>query len=90
MIMDAFYAHRVEMIERAFLPEIASLYRSDLLKVLRDDTTLKFSEKEAIRIYADLALQASEARFKAWSTQGSHQRRAKATLWQRFRAWAGR
>ncbi len=89
MIMDYFYAHRVEMIERSS-PEIASLYRSDLLKVLRDDTTLKFSEKEAIRIYADLALQASEARFKAWSTQGSHQRRAKATLWQRFRAWAGR
>ncbi len=82
MIMDAFYAHRVDMIERS-LPAIASLYHSNLLKIIRDDTTLKYSEKQAIRIYADLALQSARGRYP----QESPQQAVKPTLWQRFRAW---
>ena len=85
MIMDAFYAHRVNMIERS-LPAIASLYHSNLLKIIRDDTTLNYSEKQAIRIYADLALQSALDRYP----QGSPQQAVKPTLWQRFRAWAVR
>lgn len=83
MIMNAFYAHRVDMIERA-LPEIASLYHSNLLIVLRNDFDLKYSEKQAIRIYADLALQSARGRFPP----GSPQQAVKPTLWQRFKAWA--
>ena len=83
MIMDAFYAHRVNMIERS-LPAIASLYHSNLLKIIRDDVCLKYSEKQAIRIYADLALQSAKDRYP----QGSPQQAVKPTLWQRFRALA--
>ncbi len=84
MIMDAFYAHRVDMIERAFLPEIASLYHSNLLKIIRDDTTLNYNEKQAISIYADLALQSALDSYP----QGSPQQAVKPTLWQRLKAWA--
>ena len=89
MIMDAFYAHRVYMIERS-LPATASLYHSNLLKIIRNDVCLRYSEKQAIRIYADLALKSARGRYSQQSPKGSPKQAVKPTLWQRLRAWAVR
>jgi len=88
MNINAHYLHRIDMIRRS-TPSIARLFHKALLKELRYDSTLKFSEKEVIREHAGLALLYSD---KKHGTVGDCEEAKPPrilSVWQRFKVWLG-